>query len=170
MSKIEETTSFVIRFTQKMFNDENGEAQVQWRSHIRHIQSGKEQRFSDFSKAIEFIQSQLAELTLQAMEDKPVEEQKGILEKSFNIWKKVALDYPKKMMETIKDPKAQVEQIQNQVSQVGEVISQSLETEINQWRAASKADISQLLKAVNSIAADMNVLKAKVDEIAKDKS
>lgn len=170
MNPKEETTSFVIRFTQKMFNDENGEAQVQWRSHIRHIQSGKEQRFSDFSKAIEFIQSQLAELTLQAMEDKPAAEQKGILEKSFNIWKKVALDYPKRVMETIKDPKAQVEQIQNQVSQVGEAISQNIEAEINQWRGASKADFAQLLKVVNGLATDMKELKVKVDDLSKDKS
>lgn len=169
MNKKEETTSFVIRFTQKMFNDEKGEAQIQWRSHIRHVQSGKEQRFSDFSKAVEFIQGQLAELTLQAMEDKPVEEQKGILEKSFNIWKKMAMDYPKKVIETIKDPKAQVEQIQSQVSQVGEVISQSLETEINQWRGASKADMTQLLKAVSDMSADMKELKAKVDQLSQNK-
>ncbi|MEZ4887764.1 MAG: hypothetical protein R3E32_23720 [Chitinophagales bacterium] len=168
MNKKEETTSFIIRFTQKVFTDEAGEAQVQWRSNIRHVQSGKEQRFSDFSKAIEFIQNQLTQLTLQSMEDKPVEEQKGILEKSFDIWKKMALDYPKKVMETIKDPKSQVEQLQNQVNQVGEAISQSLESEINQWRAASKSDITQLLKAVNDIAADMKELKEKVDKIGQN--
>ena len=166
MPQKEDTTSFVLRFTQKIFADEAGESQVQWRSHIRHVQSGKEQRFSDFSKAIEFIQSQLANQTLQAMEDKPIEEQKGVLEKSFNLWKKMAMDYPKRVIETIKDPKAQVEQLQNQVSQVGEVISQSLESEINQWRGASKSDMTQLLKVVHGIAADMTELKKQVNKLA----
>ncbi|MFK7908877.1 MAG: hypothetical protein AB8B69_27360 [Chitinophagales bacterium] len=166
MIKKEETTSFVIRFTQKIFADEAGESQVQWRSHIRHVQTGKEQRFSDFSKAVEFIQNQLADLTLQGMEDKPEEEQQGILEKSLNLWKKMAMDYPKKVIETIKDPKAQVEQLQSQVSQVGEAISQSLETEMNQWRGASKSDVSELLTLVKGLAADMTELKAKVNKIA----
>ena len=162
---MEETTSFVLRFNQKVFTDEQGESQVQWRSHIRHVQTGKEQRFSDFSKALEFIQNQLAELTLKGVEDKPVEEQKGILEKSFNLWKKMAVDYPKKMLETIKDPKLQVEQIQNQVSQVGEAISQSVESEIKKWQGASKADVTELLEVVHQLADDMKELKRKVDKI-----
>lgn len=162
--KKDTTTSFVLRFNQQVYTDENGESQVQWRSHIRHVQTGKEQRFSDFSKALEFIQNQLAELTLKGVEDRTEEEQQGILEKSFNLWKKMALDYPKKIVETIKDPKAQVEQIQSQVSQVGEAITQSVESEIKKWQGASKSDVKELLQVVHQIAADVKVLKQKIEE------
>lgn len=165
MSKREETTSFVIRFSQKMYKDDKGETQVQWRGNIRHVQSGNEQRFVEFNKAMEFIQDQLAELTLQSVEGKPKEEQKGILSKSFEIWKKVATDAPKMVMETILDPKGQVEQIQNQVEQVRENLGQTIETELNQWRRASKSDIQQLVEVVNNIAADVKELKVKMDKL-----
>ena len=46
--KKDETASFMLRFTQKIFNSESGEPQVQWRGNIRHVQGGEEKRFSDF--------------------------------------------------------------------------------------------------------------------------
>jgi len=161
MSKQKDTTSFVIRFTQKLYQDDQDETQIQWRGNIRHVQGGEEKRFSDFGKAMEFIQSKLAELTLESLEDKPAEEQKGILSKSFDLWKKVALDAPKLVIQTIKDPMAQVEQIQNQVK---EVIDQNIEPEI-----ASKTDFQELMAAVNKIAGDVKELNEKVDQLSKKK-
>lgn len=157
--KNESTTSFMIRFTQNVYTDENGESQVQWRGNVRHVQGGAEKRFSDFSKAMEFMRDTLAELTLESMEEKSDEEQKSVLSKSFNLWKKVAIDYPLKILA---NPKEQVEQIQNQVSQVGERISQNIETEINQWRGASKSDFQQLMDMMSEISKDVKELKEKM--------
>lgn len=157
--KNESTTSFMIRFTQNVYADENGESQVQWRGNIRHVQGGAEKRFSDFSKAMEFMRDTLAELTLEGMEEKSDEEQKSVLSKSFDLWKKVAIDYPLKILA---NPKEQVEQIQNQVSQVGERISQNIETEINQWRGASKSDFQQLMDMMKEISDDVKELKEKI--------
>lgn len=157
--KNESTTSFMIRFTQNVFDDENGESQVQWRGNIRHVQGGAEKRFSDFSKAMEFMRDTLAELTLENMEEKSDEEQKSVLSKSLDLWKKVAIDYPLKILA---NPKEQVEQIQNQVSQVGERISQNIETEINQWRGASKSDFQELMDMMKEISNDVKELKEKM--------
>jgi len=165
-NKQKETTSFVIRFTQKLYQDDQDETQIQWRGNIRHVQGGEEKRFSDFSKAMQFIQTKLADLTLESLEDKPAEEQKGILSKSFDLWKKVALDAPKLVIQTIKDPMAQVEQIQNQVK---DVIDQNIEPEINQWRSASKTDFQELMAAVNNIAVEVKDLKKKVDKLSDKK-
>lgn len=164
MSKKDDTTSFVIRFTQKMYQDEANETQVQWRGNIKHVQGGEEQRFSDFSKAVEFIQGKLAELTIQSAEHKPVEEQKGILSKSFDLWKKMAADTPRMVMNTIKDPKGQVELLQNQVK---DVIGPHIEQEVDQWRSASKSDFKQLIEAVNGIAAELQTIKTKVDKLSE---
>ena len=135
--KKEETASFMLRFNQKIFNSESGDPQVQWRGQIRHVQGGDEQRFSNFEEVVNFIQGKLADLTIQAMEDKSPEEQKGILSKSFDLWKKMALEGPKMVIETIKDPKKQVAQFQDQMNQVKDEISQKLE--IDSWLRASKA-------------------------------
>lgn len=169
--KKEETASFMLRFTQKVFNNEAGEPQVQWRGNIRHVQGGEEQRFSKFDEVVSFIQSKLADLTIQAMEDKPIEEQKGILSKSFDMWKKMAVEGPKMVMETIKDPKkgmAQIQdQIQGQIHQVKDEISQKLE--IDTWKTASKSDFKEIMQKLSNISAEVSALNQKVDQLAKKK-
>lgn len=169
-SKKDETASFMLRFTQKIFNNESGEPQIQWRGNIRHVQGGEEKRFSDFDDALTFIQSKLADLTIQAMEDKPLEEQKGILSKSFDLWKKMAFDGPRMMIETIKDPKKQVtqlqDQIQDQIEQVKGGISQKLE--LNSWLAASKSDYQQIMQQLGQLSNDIAALNEKVDQLSQN--
>ncbi len=168
--KKDETASFMLRFTQKIFNNESGEPQVQWRGNIRHVQGGEEQRFSKFDDVVSFIQSKLADLTIQAMEDKPIEEQKGILSKSFDMWKKMAVEGPKMVMETIKDPKKGMAQIQDQIQdlshQVKDEISQKLE--IDTWKTASKSDFKEIMEKLSDISAEVSALNAKVDQLAQN--
>ncbi|MFB0906782.1 MAG: hypothetical protein QMB03_00615, partial [Spirosomataceae bacterium] len=96
----EETASFVLRLSQKIYNSEEGEPQIQWRGSIRHVQSGDEQRFANFERATSFMQSKLSDMTLKAIEDKPVEEHKGIISMSFDFWKKMASNAPKVVIES----------------------------------------------------------------------
>ena len=172
--KKEETASFVLRFTQKIFQDSDGKPGVQWRGHIRHVQGGEEKRFSEFEDVASFIQTKLADLTIQAMEDKSPEEQKGILSKSFDLWKKMAFEAPKLVVDTLKDPKKQVAQFQNQINQVGEVISQKIEErvgqslEIDEWRAASKNDCNNLVEMMGKMANSIEALSAKVEELSNN--
>ena len=170
--KKEETASFMLRFTQKIFHGDNGEPQVQWRGNIRHIQGGDEKRFSAFDEVVAFIQSKLADLTIQAMEDKSPEEQKGILSKSFDLWKRMAFEAPKMMVETFMDPKKQVanfqDQLQDQIHQVKDEISQKLE--IDSWLRASKSDYKQVMQKLEELSADISVLNKKVDKLSKEKS
>jgi len=172
-TKKEETASFVIRFTQKIFQSEAGEPEVQWRGNIRHVQGGDEKRFSEFDDVVEFIREKLADLTIQAMEDKSPEEQKGILAKSFDLWKKMALDTPKMVLDTIKDPKKQIEQVQNQIHQVGDSITQRIEErigqklEIDDWRTTSKTDHKNLVTLIETLTDTVAKLNKKVDKLSK---
>ena len=168
-SKKDETASFVLRFTQKIFKNDKGEPQVQWRGNIRHVQGGDEKRFSEFDNVVDFIQEKLADLTIQAMEDKSPEEQKGILSKSFDMWKKMALDAPKMVIETIKDPKKQVaqiqDQIQDQLNQVKDEIGQKLE--IDSWLTSSKSDSKKIMDMLQKMSGDIEDLNQKVDKLSK---
>lgn len=174
-NKKEETASFVLRFTQKIFQTEEGEPQVQWRGNIRHVQGGEEKRFSEFDSAVEFIREKLADLTIVAMEDKSPEEQKGILAKSFDMWKKMAMTAPQMVLETIKDPKKQMEQVQNQLTQAGENITHKIEETIQQrlpideWRASSKSDYKNLVDLIENLAEEVQTLNKKVDKLSKKK-
>ena len=171
--KKDETPSFMLRFTQKIFKNKEGESQVQWRGNIRHVQGGDEKRFSEFDDAVNFIQGKLAEMTIQQMEDKSPEEQKGILSKSFTLWKKMALSGPKMVMETIKDPKKQVEQIQSQIQDQVEAIQHKVETriaqnvDVDEWRGVSKSDHKSMMDLLAKMSKEISTLNKRVNKISK---
>ena len=172
--KKDETASFMLRFTQKIFKNEEGEPQVQWRGNIRHVQGGDEKRFSEFDDAVSFIQGKLAEMTIQQMEDKSPEEQKGILSKSFNLWKKMTLNAPKMVMETIKDPKKGVENIQKEFQEVSDAITQRVEetiaqrkADVDEWRGVSKSDHKTMMELIEKMSKEISTLNDKVNELSK---
>lgn len=168
----EETASFVVRFNQKIFESKSGDPQVQWRGNIRHVQTGDEKRFAKFEIVTKFIQDKLQEMALQAMEDKTPEEQKGILSRSFEMWKRVAEVTPKAIMETIKDPKKQLAEFQNQISNINENINLRVEevieqrkSELDDWRVTSKADYKNIMERLDEVTKELTALNKKVDKI-----
>lgn len=173
-AKKEETASFVLRFTQKIFENEQGEPQIQWRGHIRHVQDGDEKRFSEMKEFVNFVQEKLSELTVQAVEDKSPEEQKGILTKSFDIWKKVAANTPKMVLESIKDPKKQMAQFQDQMHHVGEAINQKIEDtigrnlELDEWRSSTKSDFKHIMNMLEQMTEEMAKLNKKIDTLSEN--
>jgi hypothetical protein len=172
-TKKDETASFVLRFTQKIFKNDQGEPQIQWRGNIRHVQGGDEKRFSEFDEAVGFVQEKLAELTMLQVEDKSPEEQKGILAKSYDLWKRVAAETPKIVRESLKDPKKQVAQIQEQMSHVGDAINQRIEDtlgqklEIDEFRGVSKADFKNMMHVMEMMSNEIQALHKKVDTLSK---
>lgn len=177
--KKEETASFVLRFTQKIFDNDAGEPEIQWRGHIRHVQDGEEKRFSEIEEFVKFVQHKLSELTVQAVEDKTPEEQKGILAKSFEMWKKVAANTPKMVLESIKDPKKQIaqiqDQIQDQIQHVSEAINQKIEDKIgrnleaDEWLSSTKSDYKNVMNALEKINEQMAAMNKKIDRLSKKK-
>lgn len=174
-TKKEETVSFVLRFTQKIYKTEDGEQNVQWRGNIKHVQGDDERRFTQYEDAVEFMQEKLADLTIQGIENKSPKEQKGILAKNFELWKKMTVDSPKLVLDALKDPKKQIAQVQAQVSQIGDSITQRIEERIGQrldideWRASSKADHKSLLDLIEKLSKEVTSLSKKVDTLSKAK-
>ena len=179
-TKKDETASFVLRFTQKIFQNEQNEPQIQWRGNMRHVQSGEEKNFSKFDEVVQFIQQSLTDLTVQAMEHKSPEEQKGIIAKSFDLWKRMAIETPKLVMDTLKDPKKQAhqiqehiqEQIQERMHQVGDAFNQKLEDvreklEVDEWLASSKSDYKNIMKMLEQMSDEIKSLNQKVDKLSK---
>ena len=166
--KVDQTASFMVRFNQKIF-DEDGESKVQWRGKISHVQGGDEQSFSDFNDALAFMQQKLAELTKEATKDKTTAQQEGILKKSLHMWKTIAQSGPKVLMDTLKDPKKQLtqiqDQIQGQISHLGDEIGEKVQ--IDQWRNASRSDFKKVKKSISSLADEIKKLNAKIDSISK---
>ncbi len=168
--KPEQTASFMVRFHQKIF-EEDGESKVQWRGKVSHVQGGDEQRFSDFKEAVSFIQEKLSKLTIEATKDQSPEQREGILKKSLDILKTVTQVGPKVIMDTIKDPKKQIaqiqDQIQDQISHLGDEIGEKVH--IDQWRNASRSDFKKVKKSISELAGEIKKLNNKIDKLSKKK-
>ena len=121
----------------------------------------------------------MGDLTQKAVEDKPEEEQKGILSKSFDFWKKVAAEAPKMVMDTIKDPKKQAahlqEQITEQFQQIGENLEHKIEErfgkkiEMEDILGSTKSDSRKILELLADMSAQIVDLNKKVEKLSKVK-
>lgn len=169
--KNDQTASFMMRFTQKIYEDSDGAAQVQWKGKISHVQGGDYQNFVEASDAIDFIKEKLSTLTQKAAAGKSKAEQESILARSFDIWKKLSSTGAKMAMETIKDPLKGVsqfqEQIQEQMAQVSEDIGSRIE--IDEWRGASKSDFKNIMESLDKVTSELSDLHKKVDLLSKKK-
>lgn len=167
----EETASFMLRFTQKIYDGTDGAHEVQWRGNIRHVQSGTENKFVEVEDALAFIQSNLAELTKQSIVDKTPEEQKGILSKSFGIWKKVASEAPKLVMDTLRDPMKQAEYVQEQIQdRIGTVKDElGKKLDIDNMLGALGHGNDKVLDRLEAISNEIAQLNIKVDKLQKSK-
>lgn len=163
-NKADQTASFMVRFNQKIF-EEHGESKVQWRGKVSHVQGGDDMSFSDFNDAVAFIQKKLAELTLEATKHKTPEQQDSLLKKSFSLWKTMAKEGPKLIMETIKDPKKQVANLQEQISYFGDEMMEKVH--IDEWRNASKSDFNDMKNSMSQLAIELKKLNAKVDVLSE---
>ncbi len=163
--KAAQTASFMVRFNQKIYEDK-GESKVQWRGKVSHVQGGEEKSFSDFNEAVNFIQERLADLTMEATKHKTDEEQEGILQKSFSLFKSVAATGNKVLMDTIKDPKKQVAQLQDQLSDLGEEMWEKVP--IDQWRNASKSDFQDIKQSIKALTKAVAAINKKVDALSTD--
>lgn len=70
MSNDRNIASFVLRFTQELWEDAQQEPHVRWRGHIRHVQGEEENRFTDFAEAASFMQRHLTQLTIDLLSKK----------------------------------------------------------------------------------------------------
>lgn len=171
-AKKEETASFVVRFNQKIFKDEDGNHQVQWRGNIRHVQGGEEERFSKFEDVVKFIQEKLASLAVDGMEEKSEEEKKSILASGFEMFRQVTTNTPKKFIEAILDPKTQIAEIQERVQSMNENINQKItelveeKLEIDKIRAASKSDFRTIMERLDKMSEDIAALNSKIENLS----
>jgi hypothetical protein len=166
--KQEQNASFMVRFNQQIF-EENGESKIQWRGKISHVQDGDEKRFTDFKDALTFMQKKLGELTEKATNHETSDKQESLIEKSFSMWKTIKDVGPKVIRDTIKDPKKQFnqlqDQIQDQISTIGGEISEKVQ--IDQWRNASRSDFNEIQTQIKTLSSQINKLSKKIDKINK---
>jgi hypothetical protein len=112
-----EIASFVLRFTQDLWQDPHGEPRVEWRGQVRRVQDGEEIRFKDLSDAMSFIQESLLKLTMQCVPQDDKAYQEKAMQESLKFWEKFATGYTNMIVEAMQQSVKQSEAFQKQVSE-----------------------------------------------------
>ena len=163
MNRNPNIASFVLRFTQELRPDADGEPQVAWRGHIRHVQGHDEKRFIDFAEALMFIQLNLTKLTLDALTGYGKMSQEKIVGESFNLWHKFASSYSDMMLQSMEQTLRQSETFREQVD----------ETRQQLWKMwqipkAQPNNQEQLLTMIKELQIQVQTLSDKVDKLEKE--
>lgn len=112
--------SFVLRFTQEMWQDDQGDPRVEWRGHIRHVQGDEEFHFTELNEALQFIQKALMQLTMDTVpkDNKPFQEK--AMRESFKLWETFAQSYADMMVQAMERTVKQSEAVSRQLTETVE--------------------------------------------------
>ena len=161
MTKMHNVASFVLRFTQEMWQDTQGEPHVRWRGHIRHVQGDEEERFTDFAEAVTFIQRYLTALTADSLAgDKNVSQEK-VFQESFKLWEQFASSYSDMMFQAMKQTVKQSETIK-------EHLDETTRQALNAWQLPGQPNQKKILEALNTLQEQMQALTDRFEKLEKN--
>jgi hypothetical protein len=158
-----DVASFLVRFTQDLWQDDEGEPHIQWRGHIRHIQGDNETRFTDFAEAVSFIQKYLTQLTLDALNTFPggdKMDQEETLRESFKLWEKFASSYTNMMFDAM-------ERTIKQSDAIREQMDETVKSAMKSWQPPTQTDQGQIVEALHDLKAQIQILTEKVERLEK---
>ena len=153
--------SFVVRFTQDVWEDDQGEPQVSWRGHIRHIQGDEEVRFTDFSEAVTFMQRYMKELTLgrlEALSEGEERDQERPLHESFRLWEKSATSYADMMFGAMEQSMQQSETLRKRMDT-------AMRDSFQAWIPSSRTASSKILETLQALQEQVQALTERVGNL-----
>jgi hypothetical protein len=153
-----DVASFLVRFTQDLWQDEEGEPRVEWRGHVRHVQGDDEIRFTDFAEAMAFMQRNMKELTrgtLEALASSEDDEQPSALRDGLGLWEQAATSYAAMMFGAMEQTMARSQALKQRMDSAMRESLQSL-------TPGSRSEPEQILEALQALQAQIQVLAARV--------
>jgi phage-related protein len=152
--------SFVVRFTQHLWKDPQEEPHLQWRGHIRHVQSDQEAHFSDLNEVLSFIRQQLTQLTMEATEGITETEREKVLDQSFKLWEKLASSYSEMVSEAMVQTFNQSESFKKEVDTA---VTKALQA----WGSPVESESAAIANAIEKISNQVQALANKIDMLEK---
>ena len=153
-----DVASFMIRFTQDMWRNANGDPELQYRGRIRHVQGDEEIDFTDFSEAVRFIQEHLAQLTLEALPGGSKMDQEKALRDGFKLWEEFTTSYTSMMFDAMEQTIDQSEAIKRQMDKA---VEESMKT----WQPQMSAEEDQIAAALASLSGQIEALAARIENL-----
>ena len=153
--------SFVLRFTEELWQDPSGEPHVQWRGQVRHVQSNDETRFTNFADALAFIQKYLTQLTLDAASGGPAKmDQDKVLRESFKLWEQFASTYSNLMFDAMEKTIKQSDALRQQMDQAAQQA-------VKAWQMPFGTGQNEVVEALGRIEREMRELRERVERLEK---
>lgn len=162
-AKSQNTASFVLRFTQETFRDEQAGGHVRWRGHIRHVQGDREERFTNFADAVTFIQKNLTALTFDTFSGDESMSQEKIMRESFKLWEQFAAHYQDIMSTAVEQTLKQSEAVTQQLELAAERTRQAWGIGTNE-QAQMHATLQRLQEQVESLNSRVESLEKSVHQ------
>jgi len=150
--------SFMIRFTQHIWRDPQDEPQVQWRGQINHVQGDDELAFTDLTEALEFIQRQLTQLTMDATASDAKKDQDKVLDKSYILWEQFAKTYSNMVFDAMRQTMNQSEALKGQMDEV-------MGTALKSWPVPVAKQQDEISSAIDDLNAQLQTLAEKVEQL-----
>lgn len=158
MTKTNNIASFVLRFTQELWEDMCGEPHVRWRGHIRHVQGDEEDRFTDFAEAITFMQRYLTQLTLETLAGGKNMNQEKVFRESFKLWEQFASSYAGMVTKAIEQNVRQSEAFKEQVDEIRDQM-------LRAWQLPGQSHQNELLEVIEKLQTQVKNLSSRVESL-----
>lgn len=168
--------SFVLRFTQDLWRDQEGQPRVEWRGQVRRVQDGEELRFTDLADAMNFIQESLLKVTMNAVPKEDKMYQDKAMRESLKMWEKFAENYTNLMVDAMQQTMKQSESFQRQFQDaveqtmkpwwlMGFPMPSEPKAKESETAAASAAAQAQILQTLAALQAQIGLLSQKVTNL-----
>jgi len=151
----QDMVSFVLRFVREA----SEEQEARWRGIIKHVQSNNEAHFSQFSEAMEFMQSHVNEVVKTAFEESA--ELKNPFLETAKLWGEYMPQYTRLMLETMKETM----NTPFTKSPMAEQMENAFLKTWSAWGLASNKEQEQTAEQLDSLLAQLAALQAKVQEL-----
>lgn len=162
----QDVVSFVLRFVREMGEDQ----EARWRGVIKHVQGNSESHFTQFSEAMEFMQTRVNELIETSFEETTRLNEENPFVETARLWGEFMPRYTKLMMDSMGEAMSGRSQTTQQMEQAmnAALAMWGLPTQQDQERTA--ASLKAMTTQVTELVSKIEQLEAHLAELKKNES
>ena len=152
-----QVASFLLRFTQHIWQNEQGDPKVDWRGTVQHVQNETTTHFTEFVNALGFIQAQLADVTRKTLKEQNKMDMEKGMQESFKLLDQFSKQYSEMMLGT-------VQKNLDQTTQWNEKLSESMRNSFQSWITPPDVLLQQTLTELKNEIVRLNERMDKLEQ------
>ena len=150
----QDVVSFVLRFVREMGEDQ----QARWRGIIKHVQGDTESHFTQFSEALEFMQTHVNEVIKTTFDETAKLDEANPFLETARLWGEFMPRYTRLMQDTM------TEAVHSSVAMTQQM-EQAMAATLAAWGMPTQVDQVQAVDKLAALTDQLTALTAKMDEL-----